>query len=394
MWGTSITSTKWQTDHRDGSGTSYKYPVSFKHDDNRPVHIAVTRAADGLTYKWYVNGVLRETIVATTPPPVGGGTLGRLTLFTHPSVVTDTFDFFGVTIEAASLKIVGSELTAAEVNAEFERTLGPVYGTTQQALTIAANAGATEWTAYTPTLTASTTNPTLGTGAELRGSWRRVGDSIEVMQSIQFGTGANCGSGNYYFGLPSGITVDTSKLTSPSTSARWSPIGVGHALEISEPGNRRTCLAVYDVASGKVLLALHANYVVTESLPFVVADGDIFFLRFTLPVVGWSAGVPAVITGVPDAAQNNWAPAGLDVATVVRLNPAAASVITGIAAAGIIAPQKKLVNVSAFNVTLANQDAGSTDVNRIISITGGLILEPDDVADVWYDSTTARWRVV
>ena len=55
----------------------------------------------------------------------------------------------------------------------------------------------------------------------------------------------------------------------------------------------------------------------------------------------------------------------------------------------------KLLNVSANNVTLNHQDAGSVAANRIISPTGAnYVLGPDESCEIWYDATTARWRSI
>jgi hypothetical protein len=55
----------------------------------------------------------------------------------------------------------------------------------------------------------------------------------------------------------------------------------------------------------------------------------------------------------------------------------------------------KLCNVSANNVTLNHQDAGSTAANRIISPTGAnYVLGADESCEIIYDATTARWRII
>lgn len=47
------------------------------------------------------------------------------------------------------------------------------------------------------------------------------------------------------------------------------------------------------------------------------------------------------------------------------------------------------------NIILAHQNAGSAAANRIISPTGAdYTLNPDESAFLWYDDTTARWRIL
>jgi hypothetical protein len=63
--------------------------------------------------------------------------------------------------------------------------------------------GIGEWTSYTPVLTASTTNPTLGTGSSATGAYARVQNLIIYNFLILFGTsGVNAGVGNYSVSLP------------------------------------------------------------------------------------------------------------------------------------------------------------------------------------------------
>lgn len=57
---------------------------------------------------------------------------------------------------------------------------------------------------YTPTLTATVTNPTLGAGAVQEGLWTRLGDIVIVHSAIiRFGTaGESAGAGFYKVSLP------------------------------------------------------------------------------------------------------------------------------------------------------------------------------------------------
>lgn len=55
-----------------------------------------------------------------------------------------------------------------------------------------------------------------------------------------------------------------------------------------------------------------------------------------------------------------------------------------------------LCNVAGgANITLNNQDAGSTAENRIITGTGAAVnIQPDRAAILFYDGVSTRWRVV
>lgn len=68
-------------------------------------------------------------------------------------------------------------------------------------LTGAANLNMGAWTSFTPTWTASTTNPVLGNGV-LVGRYQRVGRTIICHINLTPGSTTTFGSGNYSFALP------------------------------------------------------------------------------------------------------------------------------------------------------------------------------------------------
>lgn len=59
------------------------------------------------------------------------------------------------------------------------------------------------WESWTPALTASTTNPTLGTGGSTAGRYGRIQKVVVGIGLVAFGTaGTAAGSGLYYVSLP------------------------------------------------------------------------------------------------------------------------------------------------------------------------------------------------
>lgn len=74
---------------------------------------------------------------------------------------------------------------------------------------------------YTPTLTGSVTNPTLGTGSSTSGKWCRIGDFVFATGDIRFGTaGTAAGSGNYQISLPFRAATPN-KVTTDSVEGHW-----------------------------------------------------------------------------------------------------------------------------------------------------------------------------
>lgn len=57
------------------------------------------------------------------------------------------------------------------------------------------------WTAYTPTWTSSPTNPTIGNGV-LLGRYFKLGRTVSISITLQFGSTTTAGSGGWAFSLP------------------------------------------------------------------------------------------------------------------------------------------------------------------------------------------------
>lgn len=90
------------------------------------------------------------------------------------------------------------------------------------------------------------------------------------------------------------------------------------------------------------------------------------------------------------ADQNNYA---LPESELVRLSTDASRTFTG------FTPPRTgrfvLCNVGGFDVVVANNNAGSTDVNRVLCHTGANItLNPNESVTIIYDFASSRWRTV
>ncbi|GGV34269.1 hypothetical protein GCM10010182_67700 [Actinomadura cremea] len=78
--------------------------------------------------------------------------------------------------------------------------------------------GGSAWTTYTPALTATSSNPTLGTGSTAQGRYIRYGRTVHVEVIIKFGTsGMSAGSGFYEISLP--VTARTQTIGRRTGSA-------------------------------------------------------------------------------------------------------------------------------------------------------------------------------
>jgi hypothetical protein len=101
---------------------------------------------------------------------------------------------------------------------------------------------------------------------------------------------------------------------------------------------------------------------------------------------GATSTTPAQIT----SDQNNYAVSGF---SIFRLSTDASRTITG-----LVAEDNKyltIINVGANDLILANENASSTAVNRIITGTGGdVTYVTNAVAILWYDNISTRWRIL
>lgn len=96
---------------------------------------------------------------------------------------------------------------------------------------------------------------------------------------------------------------------------------------------------------------------------------------------------PAQIT----ADQNDYTPAGLSAAVVMRINSDAQRTITGLTG-GQDGRWLQIVNVGAFRIILSNENAASAANNRFTLPNGDVFLDPNTTLSLVYDSTSSRWR--
>lgn len=119
-------------------------------------------------------------------------------------------------IEAAVANIDASQITSGTLATARVPDLDAAKITTG-VLNPARVGGA--WAAYTPTLTASTTNPNLGTAQSVVAAFTRVGKTVHWRAVLQSGgTGISAGSGTYNLTLPVAIRAG---LPFPIVGSGW-----------------------------------------------------------------------------------------------------------------------------------------------------------------------------
>lgn len=134
--------------------------------------------------------------------------------------------------------------------------------------------------------------------------------------------------------------------------------------------------------------ALYIWYETDTGNTYVYASGswsqsNVIAQTFSLP-----ADIsPAQIT----ADQNDYNPAGLSTATVLRLNSDASHNITGLAG-GADGRAIFIANIGAQDIVLKDESASSSAANRF-ALDGDLTLGADTSCILLYDSTSSRWRL-
>lgn len=135
-----------------------------------------------------------------------------------------------------------------------------------------AGGGLGAWTSYTPTLTAVTTNPTLG-NSTISGRYKSLDSTTYiVVVSLAIGSTFSAGSGEYKFSLPSGVTAGAvSQVISchvlDSGTARYAGIGlIVGGLTVIHP------LVIADATGTRIL---------SHNVPITWATGDAIELTGT-----------------------------------------------------------------------------------------------------------------
>lgn len=120
------------------------------------------------------------------------------------------------------------------------------------------------WSTYTPALTATTTNPTLGTGSVQYGHYEQIGKTVRFQAVIKFGTsGAAAGSGTYIISLP--VAAIAGAVTA------FANVGNGHLRDDSASTYRVAMLQLSTSTTAAILCDTGA---VTNGVPWAWAASD------------------------------------------------------------------------------------------------------------------------
>lgn len=143
-------------------------------------------------------------------------------------------------------------------------------------------------TSYTPVWTATGTSVSLGNGS-LTGKWWRNGAYMEGVIALASGTTTTYGTGSYRWSLPSGTAIDTSKLANSgfqeiigtarsNTTVSWFN-GTSHIVSATATAT----ISAYS-NGGTVTWGNGEPFA-----PSAATAGQVWYLSFKAPIVGWTA---------------------------------------------------------------------------------------------------------
>ena len=166
-----------------------------------------------------------------------------------------------------------SKLSGSPINNDFDSVVSRLADRDRQLEDVL---GTGRWLSYTPALTASVVNPTLGTGNTAIGRYTRFGRTIIGNARLQFGSGggAAAGTGTYEISLPTGRDIQSPYDISAAC-------GSGDILDISAADRHIVVPRLTTTSTTTVVLSYHGTTgVVTAAAPFTWAAGDTISIQF------------------------------------------------------------------------------------------------------------------
>lgn len=155
----------------------------------------------------------------------------------------------------------------------------------------------TDWTAYSMTVGATSSAPTLGGSGSVTSGYRRVGDHAEIRVIVYNPNAGSAGTGTYLFPLPPGLSLDTNKasVTTNGSGVNGSALGYGLVASTTSGAATNAYAAATVIAYNTGNLALQIpfstiNEVTQYGAGFLGWNGA-SYAEFTalVPISGWSS---------------------------------------------------------------------------------------------------------
>lgn len=144
----------------------------------------------------------------------------------------------------------------------------------------------TDWKAYTPILTSSAAGALVGNQIS-SGTWRRVGDTLEVRTITTFSgppTGSGCND-IWLWSLPEGLRVSSTKIPYEHPSLTVTA-GAGDAYQ---PGSGHHKLTTYVMHYNSIVATGQPDCYANANAPLSFGSNGFVELNISVPIEGWSA---------------------------------------------------------------------------------------------------------
>jgi hypothetical protein len=135
-----------------------------------------------------------------------------------------------------------------------------------------------DWQSYTPSSSWST-------NTSIDGQWRRIGDSMECQVDIQLSGAPDAAT--LTFDIPSGYTIDTSKVAAASTDR--GVFGSAHALDFG--GTFKNANVVYSDTNSVKIISDGGSVGWSNTVPVTWGASDQITAIFKVPISGWGSTV-------------------------------------------------------------------------------------------------------
>lgn len=244
--------------------------ISLDYIINSGTFSAGSSSTDGDVI-WYIYDVTNSALIEPS----------NIKVFSNSSSIASTFEAtFQTSATGASYRLIAH--VASTSASAFELKVDNVTVSPQ---IYVFGSPVTDWVSYTPTWT----NLSIGNGTQTF-KWRRVGDGIEITGHLQWGSTTSA-SGTFYFSLPSGLSVDNTKMKSDSarTGLAWAFDGGGGT------NNREVYRVIQNGTNNRFFIAGRTDGGTSISFdatnPFTWGTSDELDMQLWVPILGWSSSV-------------------------------------------------------------------------------------------------------
>lgn len=153
----------------------------------------------------------------------------------------------------------------------------------------------TDWTPFTMQIKGATTDPTKATTRTEVAVWRRVGANLEIQYNYEHtnNTGASAGSGNYYWVLPNGLQIDTTKTINSTTNATVDTFG--NAQVSTTSGDFSATVTKYVPRTDSLVIAAITSIgsygTVNSGVNHLGLATVRYSFRASVPIAGWGSNL-------------------------------------------------------------------------------------------------------